>query len=216
MTNKYKGLDIIRELDKMNVYYLDRIERTLAIACSSCNRTYAIRVDLRLPNNDNLDSEDRDCIYYSIVDKRDLMKRFFESLNSKIKCQYNRKVKDSIRVHKTKVRYIWVREEGKSGKPHYHVCLLLNKDRFYRAGNIEDKESLSFLIISAWASALRLRKEEVVRLIHFPINHGYYLERNNHKSYEVFNSLFYRLSYFAKKESKKYGEGYRNIGTSIN
>ncbi|MFA0425626.1 inovirus-type Gp2 protein, partial [Vibrio sp. 10N.222.54.A1] len=45
-------------------------------------------------------------------------------------------------------------------------------------------------------------------------NHGYHLD-SNHKDFSYwYSKLFYRISYLAKKRTKRYGEGHRCFGCS--
>jgi hypothetical protein len=109
------------------------------------------------------------------------------------------------------MHYVWTREFGRSGKPHYHCALLLNKQTFRGLGEFHPgAQSLFGMICSAWASALEMESADTSGLVSVPKkNHTYWLKRS-----ERYDDLFYRLSYFAKLESKQFGLASHNFGTS--
>jgi len=211
----YHGLLIQGTIEDNNTSYLDRLLSTMNNALGEHSRTYAIRVDLRLPNiDDSLDCLSRDEIVSYNRNRTSLTKRFTESLNAKIKAQAQRKRREGKRVYPCSMRYVWAKERDTSINEHYHVVLFFNKDRFYKVGNYKSKGSLASLIIEAWASALSCEFEDVFRLVYFPPNHGYYLNENSVQFSQQYHDLFYRISYLAKKRTKNYGEGYRCFGCS--
>lgn len=213
--NHFKGLPIQGNLNDFNTRYLDRTIDTINCACDEYNRIYALRIDLCLPQA----PLERDCLsrdeIISYSRNRDkLMSRFIDSLKAKIE---SRDLQNSIRgkrIYRTSVRYIWCRERDTSINDHYHLALLFNKDRFYTLGDYNKRDSLSGLIIEAWASALGMEFEFAKGLVHFPKNSGYYLMEGKPEFNKQYDDLFYRLSYLAKNKTKHYGEGNRNFGCS--
>ncbi len=211
----YHGLLIQGSIEDHNPRYLDRFISTMESSLSEHPRTYAIRVDLRLPNVDGfLDCLSRDEIVSYNRNRTNLMKRFTESLNAKMKAQERRKRRDGKRVYPCTMRHIWAKERDTSINEHYHLVLFFNKDRFYQAGNYKHEGSLASLIIEAWATALGCEVKDSFRLVYFPPNHGYYLNENSERFSQQYHDLFYRISYLAKKRTKRYGEGYRCFGCS--
>ncbi|WP_140368117.1 YagK/YfjJ domain-containing protein, partial [Vibrio parahaemolyticus] len=97
---------------------------------------------------------------------------------------------------------------------HYHMVLFFNKDRYWNCGVYSNERSLKKLIIDAWSSALGEHVENVGRLVNIPEKGEYYLEQNKYDFERKYRSLLFRLSYFAKKNTKHYGEGSRCFGTS--
>jgi hypothetical protein len=104
---------------------------------------------------------------------------------------------------------------------HYHVVLFLNKDRFFTLGRFKSDPdemaediNLSDRIQKAWASALNIPINDVIGLVHFPKNPTYTLCRGSPNFEDQYFSLFERLSYFAKEETKHYGDGKNNFGCS--
>ncbi|TKF74533.1 inovirus Gp2 family protein [Vibrio kanaloae] len=211
----YHGLTIQGSQEENNMLYLDRLLNTMNSALEEYTRVYAIRIDLRLPVDDSFfDCLSRDEIVSYNLRRTNLMKRFTESLSARIEAQARKIRGERKRVHSCNVRYAWVRERDTSCNDHYHLVLFLNKERFCKAGDYSGQDSLAALAIKSWASALGCAAEDVCRLVYFPRNHGYHLD-SNHKDFSCwYSKLFYRISYLAKKRTKRYGEGHRCFGCS--
>ena len=213
--NSYQGLPIQGSLDSNNPLYLDKLLATINLSLLEHPRTYAIRVDLRLPDFDgHHDCLSRDEIVSFNRNRINLMKRFIESLNAKVKAQTRRMCREGKRARPCTVRYTWVRERDTALNDHYHVVLFFNKDRYYRSGDYSSDGSLASMIIAAWSSALGCSVASSFRLVHFPKNHGYYLNEKSSEFSQQYSDLFYRISYLAKKRTKRYGEGSRCFGCS--
>ncbi|WP_417607268.1 inovirus Gp2 family protein [Oceanimonas baumannii] len=188
------------------------INRTLA----DHSRTIAIRFDLRFPW-DLLDSHYYDSPPQYFRADREVITRFFKSLKSKINHSLRKRRNAGKRVHPESIRYIWCREINNSAHCHYHVLLLLNKDNFKSPGNYRSINSgLSGMIYSAWASATGLIIKNAFRLVHFPENASYTLNKNTDRPTfeDEYNSLVNRALYLAKKFSKYTVDGGRSFGTS--
>ncbi|QIR94354.1 inovirus Gp2 family protein [Vibrio alginolyticus] len=212
----YHGLTIQESIEANNLRYLDRLRSVMNNALDEHPRTYAIRVDLRLPTlGDIFDCLSRDETVGYNRNQKNVIKRFTESLSAKIKAQGRRKRRDGKRLYPCTVRYAWAKERDTSVNDHYHIALFFNKDRYHRLGDYKRHGSLASMIIEAWASALDCDYEDCVRLVHFPKQHGYYLVEKNEQFSQQYRDLFYRLSYLAKKRTKRYGEGSRCFGSSI-
>ena len=181
-------------------------------------RTIAIRFDLRFPW-DLLDSLCYDSPSQHFRADREVITRFFKSLKSKINHSLKIRKREGKRVHPTSIRYIWCREINDSVHCHYHVLILLNKDTFHSIGNYRITESgLSGMIYSAWASAIELSEDDSFRLVHFPENAYYTINKNadRHTFEEDYNSLVNRALYLAKIVTKYTADGGRSFGTSQN
>ena len=215
MNTEYEhfGYPIMYPLSDMNVPYLDKIQSCVENAIKETPRIYAVRVDLRIPDYD-IDDLRRDEIISCIPHLHNLEKRFIDSLNEKIKALDKRKLKQGKRVHRSKFKYIWVRERDKADNDHYHFVLMFNRDRFYRLGDFHDSDSLAYLIRSAWLSALKLSQTGNFGLVHFSRNGCFNLMINDNEFDSEFKRFFHRVSYLAKKRTKNYGEGKRNFGCS--
>ncbi|MHA7844742.1 inovirus Gp2 family protein [Serratia sp. D1N4] len=187
-----------------NQHYLSRIENTLNNALSEHPRTLAVRVDLRLPN----DTADTDAAVIS---------RFIESLKAKIKYAVIGKQREGRRIHPCTLRYVWVKEVGElNGKKHYHLLLLLNKDRWHSLGDYQSSSTLAGLIKQAWCSALRVGFPENATLAHFPDNPALWVDINSADYFNQRTAVIERASYLAKHYTKQYGNGERSFGCSNN
>lgn len=183
--------------------YLNNLNRVIQRALDDCPRIFAFRFDLRFPAD--LDLPDH--LYTNEV-----IDRFLESFKAKIR--HNRLKAGMSRkyIHDTKVRYVWAREFGCSGKPHYHVLILLNRDAFNALGKFEPgRDNIFNRLVEAWASALRLSVDEASGLVHIPDNSAYHLHRDDEREQR---ELFFRASYLCKAATKAYGDGQHGFGYS--
>lgn len=189
--------------------YLESIESVLERALSEHPRTLIVRFDLHLPRI-------VDCPDFPREIDTNVITRFFSSLESKIKWDYDKKIKAGSSPHTCTVRYIWAREINESLGHHYHVALLLNKDRYYGLGDYRGLyNNLSGKIYEAWASALKRSAHEVISLVHFPNDSPCYRLNSNSENYTFkCNEAFRRLSYLAKFETKSYGDKAKNFSYS--
>lgn len=196
----------------------DKVISVINRALADHPRTIAIRFDLRFPW-DLLDPLYYDSPSQNFRADREVITRFFKSLKSKVEYSLIKRKRECKRVHPTSIRYIWCREINDSVHCHYHVLILLNKDTFQSPGNYRLINSgLSGMIYSAWASAIELSIEDAYRLVHFPENASYIVNKNTdrHTFEEDYNSLVNRALYLAKTFSKYTADGGRSFGTSQN
>lgn len=165
--------------------------------------TFAFRVDLRLPLDQELDA---DAFTHTVFS------RFIGSFRAKI--AHNRAMarKSNGSAHSSDVHFIWCREIGEGGRPHYHVIIMLNKDAFSALGMYEyGRNNIFNRVNEAWASALRLPVETLVGRAHIPDNPVYHIRRNNPTERADF---LYRASYMCKVATKAFGAGHHPFGTS--
>ena len=196
---------LARDNQPLVIPYLDAIEKVMLAACAEHKRTFAVRIDLRLPAFSNTID----------LDSNKVVTRFIASLEAQIKADAKRKTREGRTPHPCNVRYIWAREQSTAHHQHYHCALFFNKDRYHCTGKInEESDNLFTRIVKAWASALYLPLDETMRLVHLPQNAHYYLDANNPNFTQDFHALFYRLSYLAKLNTKQYGSGQRCFGSS--
>ncbi len=198
----FKGFDVQYWHAPLLEEYLSRALCVTQLALLKHPRTFAFRVDLRFPANQLIDD----------AQTNKPLERFFKSLQAKIKHNRLLRAKESGHAHGTAVSYIWCRELGEHGVPHYHLAILLNKDAFYKLGKFETgRKNLFNLLVEAWASALGLPVQEAVGLVEIPDNHAYKLTRDDR---DTFNNFFKRVSYFCKARTKHFGDGVHSFGTS--
>lgn len=183
--------------------YLQSLKVTMANALGDYPRVFAFRIDPRLPAEMDLPGN----AYTNTV-----IKLFIESFKAKLKHAQHVAAKNNIRVHDCRVRYVWAREVGSYGRPHYHLLFLLNQDAFHTLGKRESvRNNMCSRLDEAWASALGLPLEAVSGLIHVPDNAVYYLRRDDAHSQA---QLFERASYLCKAATKVYGDGQHAFGAS--
>jgi hypothetical protein len=206
--------------------YLERTWDVIEAALSEYPRLYAVRVDLHYPAGYPVErSRDNQCL-----------KRFFYYLQWELD--------QSNFVHKTRVHYVWAREQVSSLYPHYHLVLMFNKDTLYGIGKYSPSDqggyhhqSLFHRIVRAWAYALELENDSRMKgLVHYAVEKHY--EQLSPDEYDVprcpqvvdYDSgqfevyrgkhdsemarLYYRASYLCKAYSKRFGEGAHCFGSS--
>ncbi len=204
LTNeKNKADTIYSKRGPENPHYLKIIKSVLVCSIEAFQRIFAIRFDLHLPE----DFDEKDTAVIS---------RFFASLNAQLESERSKKTRDGIRAHSHQMNYLWCREIGEeSKKPHYHVCLLLNGHAFHTLGSFKAREGNLFSrIITAWASALKLTFEDTLRLVHFPDRPTVMFGSSDNAYITKLAGLIYRVSYFAKFETKNINKKIRSFGSS--
>lgn len=195
-----------------NHSYLNKLAEVTKMSLEKHHRTMAVILLLRLPEYSNND----DTLTCLPNVEQGLVSRFIESLKAKIHALKIKKVRQGLRVHPCCIHYAWVREISEEGKPHYHAVLFVNHDTFANLGHFtHEGDNLGSLIEEAWLSALGLQDiPEYRTLVHFPQNPLYFLNSNANNFDEVYRSLMFRLSYFAKEKSKTYNKAERSFGCS--
>lgn len=187
--------------------YLSALKHTIELAMAEYPRVLAFRVDLRLPQSINLPD---------YVNTNQAISRFFESFAKKIRYHQDKVRQRDGHARGCKVRYVWSREIGQGGKPHYHVLILLNGDAYYTIGRLRsDRVNMISRMEESWAGALGLPVGQVSGLVHIPENAEYRICRSVRRGDEdELPSLFYRASYLCKVATKSYGGRQRGFDTS--
>lgn len=198
----YEGLLVQTGRGPLVAEYLERTKQVVDLSVQQYRRVFAFRLDLRFPAGQ----------YQPYLDGNLVLERFIASFKAKIRHNRNKAQESNPHAHDSTVRYVWCREFGQHGIPHYHMALLLNNDAFCTLGKFElDRDNLFNRLHEAWASALGLSVESVVGLVEFPKNPFYLLQRNDPESIADF---FYRVSYLCKADTKVYGDGSHAFGAS--
>ena len=175
------------------------VERALNQHC----RVFAFRVDLRYPVG--VDVSGWQC-------SNKVIEKFIGSFKAKIRHNREMALRVSGSAHYSAVRFVWAREIGQEGRPHYHVAILLNFDAFNALGKFETgRDNIFNRLEQAWASALGLSVDSVRGLVEIPANPAYCVRRNDPQSQADF---FYRASYLCKSATKAYGSGQHGFGAS--
>jgi hypothetical protein len=192
--------------------YMESINEIIKRALNDYSSIFALRIDLRFANPESGCPDSPVCFQNA---EGQVMKRFIASLQSQLTAYDERRIKDDVRVHPTKLRYLWVCEQNEAELPHYHVLIVLNKASYWRLNSFDSSESLAGKIQKAWCSALRLDYPVYGRLVHFPDNCEYVLTREDAVNRTpVFMGFMHRVSYLAKKRTKICLDGRRPIGNS--
>ena len=190
--------------------YRIKINRLLNALTNRYPRVIAVRADYHhtpiVENGDNI------CSFPNLEPGE--ISRARDSLKAKLVADRIRKEREGKRVYPNPMFLIWAREYSKSGKCHYHTCLLFNKDAYYHLGDYDQDDNLRGMITGAWYSALGLKLDDHPGLVHFPDNCKYVLNTNSADFQQNYQALLTRLDYLTKVESKVFGEGDRNFGCS--
>lgn len=201
--SSYQGFPVQTEPGPLIVEYLNLLHLTIQRALNEHPRVFAFRVDLRFP-------EDREIEPY--LSSNFVIERFIASFKEKI--DHNRAVakRKYGHAHDTSVRYVWAREVGRGGKPHFHLVFFLSNDAFGSLGDFNSSRDNMFnRLQEAWASALGISVSSVTGLVEIPRNPLYYVRRDDPASMA---ELFYRASYLCKAATKSYGNGCHAFGSS--
>lgn len=189
--------------------YRSIINQSLNLITNRHQRVVAFRVDTHFPGI--VDNGDNICCFHSLEPGE--ISRMCKSMEAKLIADIQRKEREGKRVYRGTVIIIWAREFSLSGKCHYHLCLLFNKDAYYHLGDYEKENTLRAMITGSWYSAMGLHLDDHRGLVHFPENCRYVLN-SNHPDFQChYQELLNRLDYLAKIETKIFGEGYRNFGS---
>lgn len=209
----WNGYPVYTQRGPLIANYLQRIAETFSKALNDYPRLTGFRFDLHPPAGiDSLNNE--------------AISRFMASLNAQLEADYLRKVREGKRAYPCRLRYVWAREYGESGRVHYHVLILVNRDAYFTLGNYRTEAELNTMgledrttnmadrLTNAWASALGLSPFQAAGLVHFPNNPVYAMNANAEDFQQQLAELFYRVSYFAKADTKQYGTNANAFGSS--
>ena len=201
--NTYQGFPVQIEKGPFISEYLNRLYQTVGRALTQYPRVFAFRFDLRLPTETQLPD---------FVCTNQVIERFMESFKAKIAHNRSQARQLNKYAHDSKVRYVWAREQGQHGKPHYHLAILLNRDAFTALGKFETgRDNMFNRLEQAWASALGLSVEAVRGLVELPRNPCYHLNLGELGGQAEF---FHRASYLCKAATKGIGDGSHGFGAS--
>lgn len=200
---QYAGLPIQADKGPFVSEHLHALHLTMQRAMSQYREVFAFRFDLRFSSG----HISKDTAY-----ENEPIDRFVESFKAKIRHNRQMALRQSIYAHGTVVRYVWTREVGFEGRPHYHMVIFLNKDAYCAIGTYElGRNNMYNRLYESWASALGLPVGDVVGLVHIPDNACYFLNREDQASCAAF---FFRASYLCKAATKTYGHGGHGFGAS--
>lgn len=187
----FEGYRLMNDKGPFVHKHLEKIVDVMQLALGEHPRTFAFRIDLRLPSD------------WGTWDERRLIDRFISSFKAKIIHSRDMAKRRSPRAHQTAIRYVWAREEGQGGRPHYHFVIFLNNDAFNNLGTYQlGRDNLFNRMTEAWASALGIAPDAAEGLVHIAKNAVYRIKTGDLHSQ---NELFHRASYLAKYATKVRG-----------
>lgn len=203
----FEGLPVMIDKGPFVSEYLSRLKHTIELAMAQYPRVLAFRVDLRLPLGIGLPE-----LSYT----NQVISKFIASFKAKIEYHRDKARERNHYARDCKVRYVWAREVGGGGMPHYHLLILLNRDAYYTVGRLRSERANNISRMEeAWASALGLSLGQVRGLVHIPENPEYRIDRYIRPGDEdELPALFHRASYFCKAATKSYGDRQRGFDTS--
>lgn len=208
----------LKRYGSMHEPSLIRIDETLRGALAVHPNLTIIRIDLRYPNQGAFsdDMMERDCPTYFAHNDDGVMKRFIASLKAKINAQWHRHQNTNNPLAYSDLIYVWAMEFGSGYKPHYHLALMVNADRFPTLGDYQSSNSLAGMIKQAWASALGGDPIESVGCVEFVRNGVHHLSQYQFNEYHHSQNirLIKGLSYLAKKKTKVINPSRRTFGFS--
>ncbi|EOB2784925.1 inovirus Gp2 family protein [Vibrio vulnificus] len=192
--------------------YLNGIHSVLKNAFNQHPRTFVFQVVLKYPQARG-------------IFPSDAISRFVKSFKAKVSADQCRRLREGKRVHPTSIRYVWCREYSSKLNVHYHVYFLMNADAYWQLGDYASQAQghLTRMLTEAWASAIGV--DDARGLVHFcegarKVNANDIVDglvpHMNGSEYNVFEDVFYWMSYLAKADTKQFGVGGRNFGCSIN
>jgi len=205
---EWRGLPVQLPLHELNPRYLQRTHALLMDCLESHPRWSVFRIDLRVPEGESLPFE--------------AMTDFIESMKSQLTHAQAVKRVAGKRGYDPMLRCLWVRELKDADFPHYHVALLLNHDAYFSLGDYSQLQSgehnydamLAGRICKAWGVALGVDWRVAGRGVYFPERPVSPLLLRHEDYQRQLCGVFYRLSYFAKFDTKFHGDGRRNFGMS--
>ncbi|WP_312285219.1 inovirus Gp2 family protein [Yokenella regensburgei] len=193
--------------------YRDRIKQVIDDSLNEYPNTMILRVDL----HDPIDTENLDNPFFQPRVDSGAISRFTCALKAKLGHDKHIKTqrKDWPESRHSALRYAWVREYTQNEKRHYHLILSFNQDAYYHLGDYDlNRNTLRTMITTAWYSALGIPIDESGKLVNYPSNGKYLLNRKRDNFEKIYNDLMNRVDYMTKVRTKIFGDGDRNFGCS--
>lgn len=193
--------------------YRDRIKQVIDDSLNEHPNTMILRVDL----HDPIDTENLDNPFFQPRVDSGTISRFTCALKAKLGHDKHIKTrrKDWPENRHSALRYAWVREYTQNEKRHYHLILCFNQDAYYHLGDYDlNRNTLRTMITTAWYSALGIPIDGSGKLVNYPSNGKYLLNRKRNNFEQTYNDLMSRVDYMTKARTKIFGDGDRNFGCS--
>ncbi|MCC1497940.1 inovirus-type Gp2 protein [Alcanivorax sp. 1008] len=191
----HRGLHVKSDKGPLVVPYLDAQLRLYEYLLHQWYLVFAYRFDLHFPAD-------------SYGWGSDVITSFNASLHSKIKHRANMFGCGHMDIGP---RFIWAKENKNSVNDHYHYCTLIDGNFISKSGTFNAESwTLKKSIVESWAKALGISVKEAEPLVQHGENGDYLVELESSDFLQQLTNLFYRTSYFAKLDTKRYGDGSRN------
>ncbi|NBJ29686.1 inovirus Gp2 family protein [Citrobacter sp. DNRA3] len=193
--------------------YRDRIKQVIDNSLNEHPNSMILRVDL----HDPIDTENLDNPFFQPRIDSGAISRFTSALKAKL--EHDKHIKTQRKhwpdTRHSNLRYAWGREYTKNGKRHYHLILCFNQDAYYHLGDYDlNRNTLRTMITTAWYSALGIPIDDSGKLVNYPSNGKYILNRRSNNIEQTYNDLMNRVDYMTKVRTKIFGDGDRNFGCS--
>lgn len=198
----FQGSPVIYHRGDLIQNHLIRIHECLTQALAIHARICVMRFDLYVPDH----------FFAGALHDNRLISRFFSSLEAKLKHTQAVSRAAGHRVHEADLRKVWTREISENGRVHFHVAIIVNHDAFAFIGQFDlDSSNMYARVHQAWASALSMYLDDIKGYVHIPQHPTYLVLRGDA---DTFNAAFYRMSYFAKMDTKQHQQGFHTFGCS--
>ncbi|HFQ9134094.1 TPA: inovirus-type Gp2 protein [Pseudomonas aeruginosa] len=200
----YQGIPVMASKGPLVVNHLARLHMLMLTALRRHHRIYAIRFDLRLPEDKSMRPSD--------ALTNNVIQRFVASYKKKIQIDRSRARSTNHRAHDSDVLYAWSRETAKQDHQHYHGIIFLNHDAYNSLGFFELGRNNNYnRLIESWASALKIPVHNTKGLVNISKNAACRIDIGDRDSQKAF---FERASYICKAATKQYGNGQHGFGCS--
>lgn len=202
--SSYRELPIIELYTPMFSQYLDIVHNVLFSALEDHTRIAAFRVDLHYPADEPLPD-------FAYGNKA--ITAFIQSVKKQIMDHRKLASEKFDRVNHTAFHYVWVREIGDTGRPHYHVYIILNAYAYDSLGDWKNvKENMAYRFFRAWSKAIGVSVEQAVGLVQFPKENAIHVVSRNDP--QAIGLLYHHMSYLCKVYSKVFTQWVHCIGSS--
>ena len=115
------GKEARQRYSYMDYEIIYKLEEVIRNALTDYSSIFAVRVDLRFTEPEVGCPDSPVCFQNA---EGQVMKRFIASLKSQLRAYDERRKRTGVRVHPTKLRYLWVCEQDEAELPHYHLLIL--------------------------------------------------------------------------------------------
>ena len=200
----FQGSPVMTDHGYLIANHLQRIHDCLYRSLVRHSRICVMRGDLYVPSH----------VSAGVLVSNAIITKFFASLRAKIEHAQAQSRNGDHRVHDADMRFMWCREISGNGRVHYHVALVFNHAAYAFMGQFDlASRNMYARIHEAWASAIGMYMDDMRGYIHIPDNPTYQIIRGDEES---LRQALYRVSYFAKMQTKEYNQGFHTFGCSSN